>query len=112
VQTLHGATRPLGGLATEYPTCATIPGPLQQVSYSCHDHRRCTSCRTCHLHTRRQANVILQRNKGKRKTKQNYPGFEFKSRQVNDSSQSNQGIDHLVSHTALDTYHGIALMDN
>jgi hypothetical protein len=45
----------------------------------------------------RQTNVILQRNKDKRKIKQNYPGFEFKPRQVNDSSQSNQGTDHLVS---------------
>jgi hypothetical protein len=27
----------------------------------------------------------------------NYPGFEFKPCQVNDSSQSNQGTDHLVS---------------
>jgi hypothetical protein len=36
-------------------------------------------------------------NKDKRKRKQNYPGFEFKSHQVNDSSQSNQGTDHLVS---------------
>jgi hypothetical protein len=36
-------------------------------------------------------------NKGKRKTKRNYPGFEFKPRQVNDSSQSNKRIDHLVS---------------
>jgi hypothetical protein len=33
----------------------------------------------------------------KRKTKQNCLGFEFKHRQVNDSSQSNQGTDHLVS---------------
>jgi hypothetical protein len=41
-------------------------------------------------------------NKGKRKTKQNYPGFEFKPRQVNDSSQSNQGTDHLVSHLCWD----------
>jgi hypothetical protein len=32
-----------------------------------------------------------------KKTKQNYPGFEFKPRQVNDSSQSNQETDHLVS---------------
>jgi hypothetical protein len=39
-----------------------------------------------------------ERNKGKRKIKQNYPEFEFKLRQVNDSSQSNQEIDHLVSH--------------
>jgi hypothetical protein len=38
-----------------------------------------------------------ERNKGKRKTKQNYPVFEFKPHQVNDSSQSNQGTDHLVS---------------
>jgi hypothetical protein len=38
-----------------------------------------------------------KRNKGK-KIKQNYPGFEFKPHQVNDSSQSNQGTDHLVSH--------------
>jgi hypothetical protein len=40
---------------------------------------------------------VLQQNKGKRKTKRNYPGFEFKPRQVNDSSQSSQGMDHLVS---------------
>jgi hypothetical protein len=33
-----------------------------------------------------------------KQTKQNYPEFEFKPRQVNDSSQSNQGTDHLVSH--------------
>jgi hypothetical protein len=33
----------------------------------------------------------------KRKTKPNCPGFEFKPRQVSDSSQSNQGNDHLVS---------------
>jgi hypothetical protein len=26
------------------------------------------------------------------------PGFKFKPRQVNDSSQSNQGTDYLVSH--------------
>jgi hypothetical protein len=26
------------------------------------------------------------------------PGFEFRPHQVNDSLQSNQGIDHLVSH--------------
>jgi hypothetical protein len=38
-----------------------------------------------------------KRNKDKRKTKQNYPGFKFKPRQVNDSSQTNQGTDHLVS---------------
>jgi hypothetical protein len=29
-----------------------------------------------------------------------YPGFEFKSYQVNDSSQSNQGTDHLVSQSS------------
>jgi hypothetical protein len=60
VQTAHGTTQPLDRLATEYSTCATIPGPLHQVSYSCNDLHRCTSCRTCHLHTTKQANVILQ----------------------------------------------------
>jgi hypothetical protein len=43
-----------------------------------------------------------EQNKDKRKTKWNYPGFEFKPRQVNDSSQSNQGTDHLVSQSPLD----------
>jgi hypothetical protein len=33
----------------------------------------------------------------KQKQKQTHPGFEFKPRQVNDSSQSNQGTDHLIS---------------
>jgi hypothetical protein len=65
---VKGATRlgegddaqPLDRLATEYPTCATIPDPLHQVSYSCHGPRRGTPCRTCHLHTMRQVNAILQ----------------------------------------------------
>jgi hypothetical protein len=34
----------------------------------------------------------------KEKQKQNYPRFEFKPRQVNDSSQSNQVTVHLISH--------------
>jgi hypothetical protein len=38
-------------------------------------------------------------NETKIKVKQlKRPGFEFKPHQVNDSSQSNQGTDHLVSH--------------
>jgi hypothetical protein len=97
VQTAHCATWPLDRPATEYPTCATISDPLHQVSYSCHGPRCCTLCRICHLHTTRQANTILQRNKDKRKIKRNYSGFEFKSRQVNDSSQSNQVTNHLIS---------------
>jgi hypothetical protein len=43
-----------------------------------------------------------KQNKVKRKTKQNNPGFEFKRRHVNDSSQSNQETDHLVSQVAYD----------
>jgi hypothetical protein len=42
VQTAYGATQPLDRPATEYSTCMTIPGPLHQVSYSCHGPRRCT----------------------------------------------------------------------
>jgi predicted SPOUT superfamily RNA methylase MTH1 len=34
----------------------------------------------------------------KEEKKQNYPGFEFKACQVNDSSQSNQVTVHLVSY--------------
>jgi hypothetical protein len=44
----------------------------------------------------------LNETKVKEKIKQNYPGFEFKSHQVNDSSQSNQIIDHLVSHQSIE----------
>jgi hypothetical protein len=95
VQTAHGVTRPLDRPTTEYPTYATIPGPLHQISYSCHGPRLYTSCRTYHLHTTRQANTILHMKQ--RKTKQKYPRFEFKPRQVNDSSQLNQETDHLVS---------------
>jgi hypothetical protein len=36
-------------------------------------------------------------NEIKIKEKQNYPGFKFKPRQVNDQSQSNHGTDDLVS---------------
>jgi hypothetical protein len=60
VQTTYGATQPLNRPDTEYPTCATIPGPLHQVSYSCHDPHHCTPCRMSHLHTMRQANMIVQ----------------------------------------------------
>jgi hypothetical protein len=59
VQTKDGVIQPLNQPAIEYPTFTTILDPLQQVSYSCHDPRRCTPCRTYHLHTTRQANVIL-----------------------------------------------------
>jgi hypothetical protein len=110
VQTAHGATRPLDRPATEYPTYATIPGPLHQVFYSCHDPHRCTPCRTYHLHTTRQANVILQMKRDKKKTKKNCPGFEFEPLQVNDSSQSSQGTDHLVSHIANVTIMKVALL--
>jgi hypothetical protein len=98
--TAHGATRPLDRPATEYPTCANIPGPLHQISYSSHDPRRCMPCCTCHLHTMRQANAILQMKQRIRVKQPNRPVFEFKPHQVNDSSQSNQGTDHLVSQSS------------
>jgi hypothetical protein len=50
----------------------------------------------------KQANVIVQTKQGKRKTKQNCLGFEFKPHQVNDSSQSNQGMNHLVSQKGME----------
>jgi hypothetical protein len=60
MQTAHGVTRPLDRLATEYQICVTIPGPLHQVSYSYHDIHRYTPYHTCHIHTMRQTNMILQ----------------------------------------------------
>jgi hypothetical protein len=59
IQTAHGITWPPDHPTTEYPTYATILGPLHLVSYSCHDPHRCPPCRTCHLHTTRQTNMIL-----------------------------------------------------
>jgi hypothetical protein len=41
VQTANSVTWPSDCPVTEYPTCATIPDPLHQVSYSCHDPHRC-----------------------------------------------------------------------
>jgi hypothetical protein len=73
VQTAHGATRPLDRPTTEYSTCVTMSGPLHQVSYSCHDPRHCMPCHSCHLHTTRQANTILQANKNKGRTNETVP---------------------------------------
>jgi hypothetical protein len=45
----------------------------------------------------RQINAILHTNRDKDKNHQKCPRFKFKPRHVNDSSQSNQGIDYLIS---------------
>jgi hypothetical protein len=65
VQTAHDITRPPDHPITEYLTCTTIPGPLHQVYYSCHDTHRYLPYRTYHLHTTRQANTILHMIQGK-----------------------------------------------
>jgi hypothetical protein len=75
------------------------PDPLHHVFYFCLNHHRCPSYRTCHIYTMRQANIILHTNKGNIVELQKYSRFEFKHWHVNDSSQSNQGTDHLVSQT-------------
>jgi hypothetical protein len=51
-----------------------------------------------HHETRKHDSPNEQRIKVKQP---NRPGFEFKPHQVNDSSQSNQGTDHLLSHTVI-----------
>jgi hypothetical protein len=66
--------------------CVTIPDPLHQVSYSCHDPHHCLLCRTCYLHTTRQANTILHTNKGNVAEPRKCPEFKFQHRRVNDSS--------------------------
>jgi hypothetical protein len=73
VQIAHCVTRLSDRPGTEYQTCVTIPGPLYQVSYCCHDPHRYSPCRTSHLHTMRQANVILQMKQDKGKTIKNVP---------------------------------------
>jgi hypothetical protein len=102
VQTTHGATRPLDHSATEYLTYATILGPLHQsptpvmiLIAAC--YAAPTTCTSWDKQT-----WFSKWNKDKRKTKWNCPGFEFKPCQVNDSSQSNQETDHLVSQSSHD----------
>jgi hypothetical protein len=70
--------------------CTRSPTPVTVLVAAC--HAAPATCTPRDKQTR-----FSERNKGKRKIKQNYPGLEFKPRQVNDSSQSNQGTDHLVS---------------
>jgi hypothetical protein len=55
--------------------CLTIPNPLHQVCYSCHDPYHCPPCCTCHLHTTRQANAILH-------TKQRYTSRTIEMSQI------------------------------
>jgi hypothetical protein len=52
-------------------------------------HQECNVAPATYTPRDKQTQFSKQ-NKGKRKIKQNHPGFKFKPRQVNDSSQSNQ----------------------
>jgi hypothetical protein len=76
--------RPSPVLCTRSPTHVTV---LVAARYA--------APATCTL--RDKQTRFSERNKGKRKTKQNCAGFEFKPREVNDSSQSKQGTDYLIS---------------
>jgi hypothetical protein len=83
VQTAHNVTWTLDRSTTEYPTCVIIPSPLHQVSYSCHDPRHCLSCRTCNLHTTRQANMTLHMIQRIKVKQLKCLGFKFKPQHVN-----------------------------
>jgi hypothetical protein len=76
--------RPSPVLCTRSPTHVTV---LVAARYA--------APATCTL--RDKQTRFSERNKGKRKTKQNCPGFEFKPCEINDSSQSKQGTDYLIS---------------
>jgi hypothetical protein len=76
--------RPSPVLCTRSPTHATVLVTAR--------HATPATCTPRDKQTR-----FSKRNKGKRKIKQKHPGFEFKPHQVNNSSQSNQGTDNLVS---------------
>jgi hypothetical protein len=97
VQTAHGATWLFERPTIEYPTCVTIPilsirSPTPATILVAARHVAPATCTPRDKQTR-----FSNRNRDKLKTKQNNPGFKFKPRQVNDSSQSNQGTDHLDS---------------
>ncbi len=62
--------------ATKYPTYATIPGPLHQVSYSYHDPHHCPPCAPAHHKTSKRDSPNEQ---AKGKTNERL-GFEFKPR--------------------------------
>jgi heterodisulfide reductase subunit B len=62
---------------------------LHQGSYFWHDPRRYTPCRTCHLHTTRQANTILQM-KQKIKEKQNETIEDSNSNLATSTTHHNQ----------------------
>jgi hypothetical protein len=66
--------------------CLTISGSLHQISYSWLEPRHCPSCRTYHLHTMRQANVILHTNQMINVKLSKCLESKFKHRHVNDSS--------------------------
>jgi hypothetical protein len=76
--------RPYPVLCTRSPTPATILVVAR--------HATPATCTQRDKQTR-----FSKQNRDKTKTKRNYPGFEFKPRQINDSSQSNQRNHHLVS---------------
>jgi hypothetical protein len=81
------STRPVRSsptLCTRSPTPATVLVATRHAA-----HATCTP--------RDKQTWFSKQNKDKRKTKWNYPGFKFKHHQVNDSSQSNQVMNHLVS---------------
>jgi hypothetical protein len=88
VQTSHITTQPLDHPATEYPTCVTILGPLHTMLHLSPAHHE-TSKRDSPHDTR----IKVKQPK--------CPRFKFKPHQVNDSSQSNQGTDYLVSQSPL-----------
>jgi hypothetical protein len=71
--------RPSPVLCTRSPTPSTILVTAR--------HAAPATCTPRDKHTQ-----FSERNQGKRKTKQNYPRFEFKPRRVNDSSQSTKEL--------------------
>jgi hypothetical protein len=56
----HTAPPNLSTARSLSPNMCDHPRSSALVFYSCHGPHRCTSCHTCHRHTTRQANMILQ----------------------------------------------------
>jgi hypothetical protein len=68
MQITHSVTRLLDHQTIEYLTCATISGPLHQVSYFYHDPHHYPMPYLSPAHPPRQENVILHTDKDKYKT--------------------------------------------
>jgi hypothetical protein len=97
MQTAHIVTRPFDHSATKYPTYVIIIGYCTRSSTS--GTILIIVCHAAHAtYTPRDKQERFSIGYKDEDKTMKYLGFEFKHRQVNDSLQSKQGTDNLISH--------------